>query len=137
MPRLSPSELRAAKQRKAEEEAMAQRRRAASQAIVEELKLRHDQLSSVVATLYTEIDKLNRKWPTQQVSQLTLDKVNKAIRAVRELMKDESDDFVEDITEIFPAGDLPENRDVALILGQLGAALARMKHKYQREWLHL
>lgn len=145
MARLSPEELQVAKKRAAEERAVEQKHKEEERALEQkranehkiwltEAKQRYDQIESVVRSLYSEIDKLLRKWPTMPISQLTLEKTNKIIRAVRDLLKNEDDDFVEDITEIVPAGDLPETRDVVLILGQIMAALRRFEEKYRSEW---
>ena len=145
MPRLTPEELKAAKRRRAEERVaeerriseereMAAKRDAERKAWLAEAKEGHKQLASAVESLYTEVDKLAKKWPTMPVSQLTLDRTNKAIRAVRKLLETEANDFATDINEIVAAGDLPEHRDVLLILGELRAALQRFKEKYQSEW---
>ena len=145
MAKLSSEQLQAARKRAAEERAIEQQRIAEELALKQkqaterntwlaEAKQRHDQLESVVYALYEEVDKLSRKWPTMPITRLTLEKTNKVIAAVRDLLKNETDDFVEDITEIFPAGDLPETRDAVLILRQIQAALHRFEQKYQAEW---
>ena len=92
---------------------------------------------SVVNTLYEEMDKLSRKWPDMPVSKLQLDKTNKAVRAVRELLKDEGDDFLEDVNELVAAGDSIESRDVVLTLSELRSALHRLPQRYQEEWRRL
>lgn len=94
----------------------------------------HAQLESVAAGLYDEVDKLTRKWPSMPVSQLTLEKTNRLIRAVKALMKDEADTVLEDLTEFVPAGDLPENRDVVLTLREVKDLLDRFEQRYQDEW---
>ncbi|GCE16758.1 hypothetical protein [Dictyobacter kobayashii] len=102
-----------------------------------EAKQRHHQIESVVFALYEEVDKLSRKWPTMPITQLTLNKTNKVIKSFKDLLKNEDDDFAEDINEIIPAGDLPEMRDLVLILSQVRAALGRFENKYQNEWRKL
>jgi hypothetical protein len=163
MPRLTPAELQAAKKKKQEERAKEeerlaeereiQRQRAAEQrairkqqeaeeqqrkeehaAWLKQAKERLEQLESVAGTLYEEVDKLARKWPTASSSQMIVDKTNKLIVAVRDLLKNEGDEFVEDINVIVPAGDLPESRDVVIILSQIRAALHRFDRKYWRPY---
>lgn len=97
-------------------------------------KHRYVQLRSVSSALYDEIDKLNKKAPAVTISQLTLDKVNKVIRAAKDLMQGEKDEFVEEIAEFVPAGDMPEYRDVVLVLGQIKAGLERFGAAHDREW---
>lgn len=137
MPKPSPEELQAARRRKAQEQAAEQKRSAQHNAWLVAAKERHQQLESVVEGLYDEVDKLTKKWPTMPVSQMTVDRTNKAILTVRDLLKNEGDDFIEDIHEIVPAGDLPENRDVLLTLRQIQGGLARFKKKYRDEWWNL
>jgi hypothetical protein len=155
MPRLSTNELNAARARKAQERAAEGARQAEeeerefqeSQARAESyrerfervrtMKSRQEHLLSVVSTIYEEVDKLSRQWPDMPVSKLQLDKTNKAVRAVRELLKDEGDDFLDDINELVAAGDPIESRDVVLTLGELKSALARLPKQYQGEWHRL
>jgi len=146
--KLTSEELLAAKKRAAEERAAEQQRIAEERALEQkranernlwlaEAKQRHNQLVSVVHALYDEVDKLSRKWPTMPITPLTLEKTNRAIAAVKDLLKNESDDFAEDIAIIVPAGDLPETRDTVLILRQVQAALNRFGGKYEAEWRKL
>jgi hypothetical protein len=127
----------AEQQRIAEERALEQKRANERNLWLSEAKQRHNQLVSVVQALYDEVDKLSRKWPTMPITQLTLEKTNRAIAAVKELLKNEGDDFAEDIAIIVPAGDLPETRDTVLILRQVQAALNRFERKYESEWRKL
>lgn len=141
-PRLSGEELAQARQRRAverEQQEIERARLAREQAERAERALRaHDkyqQLASVVDALYEEVGKLSVKWPQMPVSQRTVDRTNKAIRAVLELLVDENDDFVGDIAEFVPAGDPPEGRDVVLLLRELKAALDRYKGRHNHEWI--
>lgn len=120
-----------AREREAEEVRIAEEEEAAAarEAKLDAARERHAQLRSVVDTLYGEVDKLARKWPDVPVTQRTVDRTNKAICAVRELLEGEEDDFVDDIDVIVPAGDLPPNRDVTMLLGELKAALVRFRNK--------
>ena len=137
MARLTPKQLQEARREKAEEKAHAEREAAEQTRWLVWAHERHGQLTSVVSAVYDEVDKLSRKWPTGTASQLMVDKTNKAIQAVKELMQEEEDDFVDDIVEIVPAGDLPEMRDMTLVLGQLKAALQRFGRVYLEQWRRL
>lgn len=145
MPRLTPEELREAKRLKADER---RRQEAAEEArLIEEdrqerervareyeLQEKHAQLESYVNGVYDEIAKLSIKWPTQPVSPLTLEKTNRAVRSARELLADESDEYLDEITELIAAGDNPEARDVVMVLRQVKDALARMERRHSRAW---
>jgi hypothetical protein len=141
-PRLSSEELAVARQRRAAERQQQEIERARierEKAERAERALRafekHQQLASVVDALYEEVGKLSIKWPQMPVSQRTVDRTNKAIRAVSELLAGENDDFVGDISEFVPAGDPPEGRDVVLLLRELKAALDRYKGRHNHEWI--
>jgi hypothetical protein len=138
---LTPQELqdarrRAAAERAAEEdrlrqeEAERERRLADRKAFVKRARERHDHLQSVVDLLYDELDKLNRKWPNAPVSQRQLERVNKAIVGVRDLVKDDSDEFA-DITEFVAAGDPPETRDAVMALRELKGSLSRFHSRHR------
>jgi hypothetical protein len=148
MPRPTTQELQAARRLKQEE-----REREAQQAAEAEsrrqqqenehrewlvdVKERHTQLESAAQGLYDELDKLCRKWPNMPITQFMLTKVNKLIGAAKELLHGEEDVFADDITEIVFAGDMPETRDVVLVLREVRDALDRFKARYQSDWRHL
>lgn len=152
MPRLTSRELHAAKRRKAEkrrqeaerlrleeeregvERLERQRCEEERMARSQQLQERHAQLESFVDGIYTELSKLSIKWPTQPVTKLTLDQANRAICDLKELMSGENDAFINEINEFLPAGDMPEARDVVLVLKQIKQALDRMETKHRREW---
>ncbi len=85
---------------------------------------------SATEALYVEMDKLTRKAPAMTISELSLDRVNKVIRSVKELVTQDKDDFMDEIVEFIPAGDMPQYRDVTLVLGQVKAGLARFKKRH-------
>lgn len=100
---------------------------------------RHAQLTSVVAGLYEEVNKLTLKWPTALTTNLTVEKTNRAVTAVRDFLAGpageflgEQDDFAQEIHPIITAGDLPENRDVLLTLSELRQALSRVQTSIER-----
>lgn len=134
MPRLSPKELQEAKRARQEErEATAGKRSEEKEQAAKE-KARHEQLVSVTGALYDEMDKLNKKAPAMTISQLSLERVNKLIKSAKDLMQQEKDDFIEEIVEFVPAGDMPEYRDVVLVLGQLKAGLDRFRQSRRKYW---
>ena len=98
---------------------------------------RSSQLQSVTDALHDELDKLNKKWPEKIVSDLMVQKANKIIVSVKELLKPEPDEFVDEIDEFIPAGDNPESRDVVLVIAQIQAGLRRFRSAHNREWLGL
>ena len=137
MAKPTPSQLQEAKRKKAEEKEAQQMQRRERLNWLAEAEKRHRQLESVLDGIYDEADKLSRKWPNMPVTQLTLDKTNKALQAVRQLLKDENDDFVEGMNEIVPAGDMPECRDIVLVLRGAKEALKRFERQHRDEWSRL
>ncbi len=155
MPRLSPEELQKARLAKKKEREAAEAKRlqdeirkreegiamAAKRELergnAEKQKARYDQLISATEALYVEMDKLTRKAPGMTISKLSLERVNKVIRSVKELVTQDKDDFMDEIVEFIPAGDMPEYRDVTLVLSQVKAGLARFKDRYHARWRSL
>ncbi len=134
MPRLSSQELQKAKRVKQKEREKELNAKQREQELAVEQRSRSQQLVSVTDAIYEEMDKLNKKAPAMPVSKLTLDKVNRAIISVKALLKDEKDEFVDEIEEFFPAGDMPEYRDVTLVLSQLKAGLSRFRESNRTYW---
>ena len=122
----------AAKRRAEEEKAMTTKRVAA-----EEEKAKLERLVSATNALYDEMEKLTKKAPAMTISQLSLERVNKIIRSAKDLLSQEKDDFVEELVEFVPAGDMPEYRDVTLVLGQIKAGLRRFEEKMRKYWYTL
>ena len=148
MPKLTPEELHEAKrQRAAEREAQAAAERQALEKLEQQAKQRRawlataqrrrSDLASVLDGLYEELRELNKKWPTHAVTQRTVERVNKALATARDLLKDEDDEFLDGLTEIVAAGDLPETRDVVMTLREAKDAVARFRRRYQPEWNNL
>ena len=104
-------------------------------ATVLQLHQQHTHVSGYVDGLYDELSKLSIKRPRDDVSQLTVNQVNRAIRDTKSLMAGEDDPYIGDILEFESAGDEPENRDVVLVLRQLKGALDRMHVRHRRSWL--
>ena len=80
-------------------------------------------LQSVAEGLYSEIDKLAKKSPADQVTNLLLTQVNDIIREAKQLTPD--DPFMKRYSEFVAAGDNPEHRDVIVIVKQIQQGLLR------------
>ena len=100
----------------------------------EKQKARLEQLISATDALYAEMDKLTKKGPTVQISQLSLDRVNKVIRSIKGFASEDKDEFIDEIVEFVPAGDMPEYRDVTLALSQVRAGLERFGQRRRKDW---
>ena len=118
----------------AEEEAKIQRAAEEHQEWLVEAWDKHRELANVAAGIYDELDKLNRKWPNQLVTPRTVARTNKLLGQIRELLEDEEDGFFDDVEDIVPAGDLPETRDVVMILREAKDALERFAKNYKSDW---
>lgn len=82
-----------------------------------------DLLKSVADGLYEEMDKLAKKAPVDQATDLVVIHVNDVINEARELAA--GDAYVQRIHAFVAAGDNPEHRDVVLVLRQLRQGLDR------------
>jgi len=124
-PRLTPEELKRAKEQKEQEEKeMAKYER---QQRKEEIKfrIRWEQISSELYGLYEELDKIYKKAPEEQISDLTVQNMNNLIKDTKEIIK--GDPYIDRIKDFVPAGDNPEYRDVIMVLRQLRQGLDRLK----------
>lgn len=127
-PRLTSQELRMARERKRKEnEEMLRRQRIARKQEIK-TKIKWNQISSELDGLYEELDKIYKKAPQEQISDLTVENVNQLIRDTKEII--EEDPYVERIKEFIPAGDNPEYRDTIVVLKQLRKGLDRFKQSY-------
>jgi len=84
---------------------------------------RAEMLTSVANGLYTELEKLSKKAPVDQATDLVVEHVNDVVADVRALIPDDA--YVQRINPFVPAGDNPEHRDVVLVLQQLLQGLGR------------
>lgn len=109
------------------------------QPLARQLKQDYDILGSAIAGLYVEFDKLSKKQPGGQVSDLALETVNDAIRDSKGFL--DGDRYVDRISEFVPAGENPVNSDVLLVLAQIKAALGRFRTSrssaFSRHSIHL
>ena len=80
-------------------------------------------VKSVAVSLYTELDKLSKKSPTHELSDLALAQVNQVISDAKALLQD--DPYIDRIKEFVAAGDNPEHRDAVMVLGQVLAGIDR------------
>ncbi len=90
---------------------------------VKQKKVKADLLISVANGLYEELDKLSKKAPVDEATDLVVDHVNSVINDVRVLSP--SDPYIQRVKPFVPAGNNPEHRDVVLILKQVLQGLDR------------
>lgn len=90
---------------------------------------RTDQLDSVLEVLYLEMDKLSKKAPADEATELATKRVNDVIQRGKELMK--GVEFIDYIDPFVPAGDRPEHRDIVLVLSQLRQGIKRQQAELQ------
>lgn len=88
---------------------------------------RLDLLQSVSAGLYEELDKLAKKSPADEISPLGLEHVNELIRDAKELSPD--DLYMQRCKVFVPAGDIPQHRDVDMVLRQIRQGLDRFNER--------
>jgi hypothetical protein len=74
---------------------------------IEESGEQRDLLESVAEGLYEETDKLCKKAPAEQVTELLLEQVNQIIGEAKELI--EGDAYVQRMKQFVAAGDRPEH----------------------------
>ncbi|MDQ4125716.1 MAG: hypothetical protein M3134_08980 [Actinomycetota bacterium] len=89
-------------------------------------------LDSEIENLYREFDKLTKKSPAIQITNLALQNVNAAISDAKAFLS--GDKSVDRITEFVAAGENPVNSDVLLVLSKLRAALRRLEATWARFW---
>ena len=137
MPRLSPKELQEARRRKqAEREAareevesqLTEKQKRRKQ--LDETRQQWELLNSVLTGLYGEFDKLTKKAPADQITELGLRRVNELIRQAKELLA--GDPFIDSIDPFVAAGENPEHRDVLLVLREIRQGMARRNSEYER-----
>ena len=97
---------------------------------VEKVRSESSRIRSFVDSLYDEMDKLSKKAPASEVSDLALERVNRAIQAAKDLM-DKEDEFIADLKVFVAAGSNPEVRDALLVLGEIKGGISRVRRKYE------
>lgn len=98
-----------------------------------ENRIKHRLLESVTEGLYIEIEKLTKKAPAEQVTELALEQINDVIQDTKELLKD--DPYIERLNVFVPAGDLPQLRDTLIVLRQVKQGLQRFSKAWNTESL--
>jgi Rps23 Pro-64 3,4-dihydroxylase Tpa1-like proline 4-hydroxylase len=127
-PKLSAEELKKAKEQKRKEREEFERERLEKKRQKSQLRLRWEQISSELDGLYLELDKIYRKAPEEQISDLTLINANNLIRDTKGIVQ--NDLYIDRIKEFIAAGDNPEYRDVIMVLRQLREGLNRFRKTY-------
>jgi hypothetical protein len=130
MPRLSPKQLQEARRTKQEEvkRQLTEQQKRLEQ--LEETRQQWELLNSVLTGLYDEFDKLTKKAPADQITELGLRRVNELIRQAKELLA--GDPFIDSIDPFVAAGENPEHRDVLLVLREIRQGMVRRKSEYER-----
>jgi uncharacterized protein (DUF3084 family) len=145
-PRPTPEELKKAREQKKREQEQAEQERMKEQEQMErlrrqrrreeyKLRIRWEQVSSELNGLYEELDKIYRKAPEEQISNLTVENVNNLIKDTKQIIQ--GDPYVDRIKEFVPAGDNPEYRDVVMVIRQLRQGLDRFERSYLPEHISL
>ncbi len=80
-------------------------------------------LASVTEGLYIEIEKLTKKAPAEQITELALGQINDVIKDTRELIQNDS--YIQKLQVFVSAGDPPELRDALIVLRQIKQGLER------------
>ena len=84
---------------------------------------KHQLLASVTEGLYIEIEKLTKKAPAEQITELALGQINDVIEDTKELIQNDS--YIQKLQVFVPAGDQPELRDALIVLRQIKQGLER------------
>jgi hypothetical protein len=102
---------------------------------LKETERRVDILEDVSLGLYEELDKLAKKAPADQVTNLVLEQTNEVIHEAKELLSE--DPFIKRYKEFVAAGDNPEHRDVVVVLLQIRQGLGRFTSgvEERKDWL--
>ena len=147
MAKATPEEMAEARRKKAEErrleEEEQERRREKEEAARQERMRkgverqqflisnwqRVKQLRSVLDGYYTEMDKLAKKAPADEVTELALKRINDVITRGKELMI--GDEFIDSLEVFVAAGERPEHRDVLLVLAELIQGLSRLNEEFE------
>jgi DNA repair exonuclease SbcCD ATPase subunit len=137
MPRLTPSQLADARRKKAralkaarEEVQHHMAKKAERLKELEALQPEWHLLKSVLDGLYDEVDKLFKKAPADEITELALKRINDFIKRAKQLLK--GDPFVDSIDPFVPAGENPEHRDVLLILREIRQGMERRGEEYDQ-----
>lgn len=88
------------------------------------LREKHRILVSVVDGLYVEIEKLTKKAPAEQITNLALEQINDVIKDTKELIQE--DPYIQKLKVFVPTGDLPQLRDALIVLRQVKQGLDRV-----------
>jgi hypothetical protein len=127
-PQLTPEELRKAKERKKKEREEMEKQQKLVRKEGIKIRIKWEQISSELNGLYEELDKIYKKAPEEQISELTVENVNQLIKDSKEIITE--DPYIERIKQFVPAGDNPEYRDAIIVLKQLRQGLDRFKQSY-------
>jgi hypothetical protein len=84
-------------------------------------------LNPLLEAMYKEFQGLSKKKQDGQVGKTKVKMVNRLLKAIHELLKDEPNrSYLDELNE----DDLPQNSDVVLILSQTSAAMEAFQRRY-------
>lgn len=84
-------------------------------------------LEAQLGRAYVEMSSFAKKNPTEKISILKLQLINRILSAIKELLKEESSTKYLDLLD---EDNLPSTSDAVLIMGQHSSALHQFKKKY-------
>ena len=87
----------------------------------------HDSLMPLLAAMFREFQEASKKKPDAVLNKRKVEIVNRLLVDVFKILEDEPTRAYLDLLD---EDDLPQNSDVALILGQAEAAMEAFKNKY-------
>jgi hypothetical protein len=87
-------------------------------------------LKSVLDGHYEEIEKLTKKSPSNEVTDLALKRINTVIKDTKKLLA--GDPYIDSIDVFVAAGDMPQLRDVLMVLRELIQGMERRADEYKR-----
>ncbi len=90
---------------------------------------KHDDLMSLLNSMFREFQDLSKKKPDGALNKRKVEIVNRLLRDIHAIVEEESTRAYLDLLD---EDDLPQNSDVVLILGQAVAAMETFREKYHR-----
>ena len=97
---------------------------------LEQLEPEWDLLDSVLKGLYDEVEKMTKKAPADEITELGLGRVNDLLKRAKDLLK--GDPFIDSIDPFVAAGENPEHRDVLLILREIRQGMGRQHDEHNK-----
>ncbi|MBE9487920.1 MAG: hypothetical protein IMY73_01940 [Bacteroidetes bacterium] len=93
----------------------------------ENITEKYEMLYSLVRSVYYEVKELSKKKPDDALNKFKVETLNKILKPVKELMKDE---IYFDFLQLLEVDSLPTNSDATIIIGQYFEMFEQFKMKY-------